>query len=174
MLRGWKRAAMYVKLTDIELAQCTVAGLQRLMRKLQGHNSGFYYNNSLSFQERVVEEAESVAAEWAVSKYYDLPFDPVKSNEHYKNKADVGNAIEVKWSKYHDGHLIVYEYDRISDIAVLVTGKSPAYVIKGWIPVAVAQKPRYRHTSQPTWWVSQNHLQPIETLKASSYANAIN
>ena len=138
-----------------------------------GHNSGHYYNNSLSFQERVCEESESVAAEWAVAKYYDLPFDPMKANNHFKNKADVGNALEVKWTKYTDGSLIIYESDRVSDIAVLVVGKSPTFVIKGWIPVAMAQRERYRHSSQPTWWVSQNNLQPIETLKASDYAAAI-
>ncbi len=164
---------MMIKMANDELAQCTVAGLQRLMRKLAGHNSGHYYNNSLSFQERVAEESESVAAEWAVAKYYDLPFDPAKANNHFKNKADVGNALEVKWTKYIDGSLIIYESDRKTDIAVLVVGKSPTYVIKGWIPIAVAQKERYRHATQPTWWLSQNHLQPIETLKASNYANAI-
>lgn len=165
---------MFVKLDNTELAQCTVAGLQRLMRKLNGHNSGHYYNNSLSFQERVAEEAESVAAEWSVAKYYNLPFDPMKSNDNFKDKADVGNAIEVKWTKWNDGHLIIYESDRKTDIAVLVIGKSPTYVIKGWIPVSVAQKERYRHAQQPTWWVAQHHLQPIETLKASNYASAIN
>jgi len=164
---------MIIKLENTELAQCTVAGLQRLMRKLAGHNSGFYYNNSLSFQERVAEESESVAAEWAVAKYYGLDFDPAESNNHFKSKADVGNALEVKWTKYTDGSLIIYESDRKTDIAVLVVGKSPTYVIKGWIPVAVCQKERYRHSSQPTWWVSQNHLQPIETLGASNYAAAI-
>lgn len=165
---------MLIKLDNTELAQCTVWGLQRYMRKLNGNWGGHHYNNSLSFQERVAEEAEGLAAEWAVSKYYNLPFDPETSNEHYKQKADVGNAIEVRWSKWNDGHLIVYEYDRKSDIAVLVIGKSPTYTIKGWIPVAVAQKERYRHATQPTWWVAQHHLQPIETLKASNYANAIN
>jgi len=163
----------HVKLANDELAQCTIAGLQRLMRKLAGHNSGHYYNNSLSFQERVCEEAESVAAEWAVAKYYGLPFEPAEANNHFKNKADVGNALEVKWTKYPDGSLIIYESDRKTDIAVLVVGKSPSYVIKGWIPVTMAQRDRYRHASQPTWWVSQNHLQPIETLGASIYAAAI-
>ena len=164
---------MLIKLGNDELAQCTIAGLQRLLRKLAGHNSGHYYNNSLSFQERVCEESESVAAEWAVAKYYNLPFNPAQSNNHFKQKADVGNALEVKWTKYTDGSLIIYESDRVSDIAVLVVGKSPTFVIKGWIPVAMAQRERYRHSSQPTWWVSQNNLQPIETLKASDYAAAI-
>lgn len=164
---------MLITLQNVELAQCTVAGLQRYMRKLNGDWRGHHYHNSLSFQERVAEEAEGIAAEWAVAKYYNLPFDPVQSNEFYKKQADVGNAIEVRWTKYTDGSLIVYEYDRKTDIAVLVVGKSPTFVIKGWIPVAVAQKDRYKHDRQPTWWVSQNHLQPIETLKASVYANAI-
>ena len=164
---------MLIKLANDELAQCTIAGLQRLLRKLAGHNSGHYYNNSLSFQERVCEESESVAAEWAVAKYYNLPFNPAQSNNHFKQKADVGNALEVKWTKYTDGSLIIYESDRVSDIAVLVVGKSPTFVIKGWIPVAMAQRERYRHSSQPTWWVRQNNLQPIETLKASDYAAAI-
>ena len=155
------------------LFRSTVAGLQRYMRKLNGNWQGHHYHNSLSFQERVAEEAEGIAAEWAVAKYYGLTFDPVASNEHYKRQADVGNALEVRWTKYTDGSLIVYEYDRKTDIAVLVVGKSPTYVIKGWIPVAVCQKERYRHSSQPTWWVSQNHLQPIETLGASNYAAAI-
>ena len=87
------RTAVLIKLANDELAQCTIAGLQRLLRKLAGHNSGHYYNNSLSFQERVCEESESVAAEWAVAKYYDLPFDPMKANNHFKHKADVGNEI---------------------------------------------------------------------------------
>lgn len=164
---------MLVKLDNIELAQCTAAGLTRFMRKLNGHWSGHHYHDSLSWQERVAEEAEGVAAEWAVAKYYRKPFDPTESNEKYKNQADVGNGLEVRWTKWNDGHLIIYEYDRKSDIAILVTGKSPTYVIKGWIPVAVAQKDRYRHHSQPTWWVAQHHLQPIENLKASIYANAI-
>ena len=164
---------MLVRLDTAELAQCTVSGLQRYTRKLNGDWRGHHYHNSLSFQERVAEEAEGVAAEWAVAKYYGLPFDPMKANDHYKAKADVGNAIEVRWSKWNDGHLIIYEYDRKTDIAVLVIGKSPTYTIRGWIPVAVAQKDRYRHAQQPTWWVAQHHLQPIETLKASVYANAI-
>lgn len=164
---------MRVSLTDKEMALCVVAGLQRLQRKLRGHDSGFYYNNNNSYHERIVEESESIAAEWVVAKYYQLEFDPLESNEHFKKRADVGNAIEVKWTKWHDGQLIIYEADRNSDIAVLVVGTSPNYQIKGWIPVAAAKKDRYKHAKQPTWWVTQANLQPIETLKASNYANAI-
>jgi hypothetical protein len=88
-----------------------------------------------------------------------------------KKKADVGDKFEVKWTKYTIGQLIVHEYDRTSDIAILVTGSSPHYFIAGWIPVSVAQKPRYRHSQQPNWWVSQINLQPIETLRKALYGN---
>jgi len=63
--------------------------------------------------------------------------------------------------------LIVHEYDRVADIAILVTGSTPHYYIAGWIPVAIAQKARFRHSNQPNWWVSQINLQPIESLRKS-------
>jgi hypothetical protein len=88
-----------------------------------------------------------------------------------KKKADVGDKFEVKWTKYITGQLIVYEYDRTSDIAILVTGQSPHYFIAGWIPVSIAQKPRFRHSHQPTWWVSQINLQPIDNLRKSIHGN---
>lgn len=164
---------MITKLTNDELSQCTIAALERYQRKLTGEWKGYHYHDSLSWCERVAEEAEGLAAEWVVSKYFGLEFDALESNNKYKKEADVGNGLEVKHTKWADGSLIVQEYDRRSDIAVLVVGKSPTYVIKGWIPVAMAQKDRYRHSTQPNWWVSQNNLQPIETLQVSEYANAI-
>lgn len=164
-----------IKFENTELAICTVKGLQRHMRKVEGgHNSGQRMNVNLSFQEMVAEEAESIAAEWAVARYFNLDFDIETINEHYKQKADVGNGLEVKWTKYQDGHMIIHEWDRNSDIAVLVTGRSPVFVIKGWMPVSIAKRPRYRSSTQPKWWVNQPDLQPIETLKWSSYASAIN
>jgi len=43
--------------------------------------------------------------------------------------------------------------------------------IVGWMPVAVAKKPRYKNTSQNNWTVPQVNLQPIETLIRSNYAH---
>lgn len=125
------------------------------------------YNTSLTFYERVAELAETIASEWVVARFLDVPYDPYLPK--MKKQADVGNAIEVKWTSHMEGSLIIHEYDRPQDIGVLVVGKSPHYFIKGWIPVAMAQKPRYRHSSQPNWWVSQINLQPIENLRRSTY-----
>ena len=85
---------------------------------------------------------------------------------------NVGNAIEVRWTKYVTGQLIIHEYDRPNDIAVLVTGQAPHYFIAGWIPIAIAQRAKYRHSKQPNWWVTQINLQPIENLRKSNYGQS--
>lgn len=130
------------------------------------------YDKQLNFPEYVAQVAESIGAEIAVAKYFGLiGFDPSMSK--FKSTADVGSAIEVKWTRYDGGSLIVYDGDRNSDVAVLVVGKCPKYRIAGWIPVSIAKKDRYRHHSQPTWWVGQNNLQPIENLYRSKYGEAV-
>ena len=123
------------------------------------------YNTQLTFYDRVGELAESIAAEWVVAKHLNLAYDPFLPK--MKKMADVGDKFEVKWSHHIEGQLIVHEYDRVADIAILVTGQSPHYYIAGWIPVAIAQKARFRHSNQPNWWVSQINLQPIESLRKS-------
>jgi hypothetical protein len=130
------------------------------------------YDRGLNFPEYVAQMTESIGAEMAVAKYFGMiGFDPAMSK--FKQTADVGAAIEVKWTQYDSGSLIIYESDRNSDVAVLVVGKCPKYRIAGWIPVSIAKKDRYRHHKQPTWWVGQNNLQPIENLYRSKYGEAV-
>ena len=123
------------------------------------------YNTGITFHERVSELAETIASELVVARHLGFNYDPFEPK--MKKKADVGDKFEVKWTKYMSGQLIVHEYDRVTDIAILVTGQTPHYFIAGWIPISVAQKPRYRHSHQPSWWVGQLNLQPIDTLKRS-------
>jgi len=126
------------------------------------------YTKDKTLHESIAQDAEAIGSEWAVAKYFNLDFDPFE--EKGKEKADVGKGIEVRWTKYSEGQLIVHEYDRSTDIAVLVTGNSStAYNIVGWIPIAIAKRDKYRHSRQPNWWVSQPNLQPIENLVRSNY-----
>ena len=129
------------------------------------------YNKSLSFHDYICEIAESVGAEIAVAKYFGIQdFNPRASR--FKRTADVGSIIEVKWTKYDSGSLIIYDSDRNTDIAILVTGKSPNYVLKGWIPVVIAKNQKWRRRDQPTYWVEQYNLHPIENLRRSSHGEA--
>ena len=159
-----------MRVSRAEELTCLKAATQLLEEGWETFNTERRYTQTLTFYERVAELAETLASEWIVAKYLGFDFDPFLSKR--KHTADVGTNIEVKWTRHVAGQLIVHEYDRVSDIAVLVTGQSPNYHIRGWIPVAMAQKARYRHTNQPNWWVSQINLQPIENLGRSNYANA--
>jgi hypothetical protein len=141
----------------------------RLISGIPDHSSRF--DKKLSFHDFVAQMAESICAEMVVAKYFGITnFDPADSQ--FKKTADVGSRIEVKWTKYDAGALIIGDSDRNTDIAVLVTGRSPSFRIAGWIPVANAKKDRYRHRSQPTWWVTQGNLQPIENFNRSIHANS--
>lgn len=115
--------------------------------------------------------AESICAEIVVARYFgNKDFKPTVNG--FKNEADVGSRIEVKWTKYDSGALIIGDTDRNSDIAVLVTGKSPVYEIRGWIPVSIAKDQRWRRRDNPTFWVEQYNLHPIENLRRSSHGDA--
>lgn len=128
------------------------------------------YNSKLNNHEQVSEYAESLGAEMIVARYFGLDYDINLSNG--KRGADVGQGLEVRWTSYVGGNLIVYPNDRESDIAVLVVGKSPIYHIAGWLPVSFARRKRFKNPRQDSWWVDQVNLNPIETLIRSKYATA--
>lgn len=161
---------MKITLSVAEAARCHLAAVK--IRTFQGDQIGLtpHYNHRLNFHEQIAEIAESKGAEWAVAKYFGIDYDPDENNG--KERADVGNGLEVKWTKYADGHLIVYPTDRITDVAILVTGKFPDYYLAGWIPVGIAKRPRYKKSDQESWWVGINNLQPISNLKGSNYGEA--
>jgi len=129
-----------------------------------------HYNSKLNNHEQVTEYAESLGAEMIVARYFGLDYDINVSNG--KRGADVGQGLEVRWTSYVGGNLIVYPNDRETDIAVLVVGKSPVYHIAGWLPVAFARRKRFKNPRQDSWWVDQANLNPIETLVRSEYATA--
>lgn len=126
------------------------------------------YNNKLNNHERVTEYAESLGAEMVVARYFGLDYDINVNNG--KRNADVGKGIEVKWTSYINGSLIIYPNDRVDDVAILVVGRSPEYFIVGWLPVKNAMQKHLKNSSQDSWWVNQDSLNPIGDLVRSSYA----
>ena len=167
VLRGLQ---VKMTLTRSEEVTCLKAAIEFTVNGTQDASHRQFHNQQMQYYEFIVEWAEAIGSEWVVAKYFGLDFDPFEPK--FKHKADVGNAIEVKWTKYVAGQLIVHEYDRPNDIAVLVTGQAPHYFIAGWIPIAMAQRPKYRHSKQPNWWVTQINLQPIENLRKSNYGHS--
>lgn len=129
-------------------------------------------DRDLNFHEFIGQLSESVGAEMAVARYFNLTdFKPTLDT--FKTQADVGNAIEVKWTKWVDGHLVIHKSDRLTDIAVLVVGKSPKYALAGWIPVEWAKHKRYFRRQDGNWWIGQENLMPMETFLQSKFADAL-
>ena len=130
------------------------------------------FNKAISIHEFILENAEAVAAEIAVAQYFGLKdFKPTLNT--FKNEADIGSRLEVKWTKYDNGSLIINKTDRQQDVAVLVTGRSPVYQIAGWIPVSMARQAIFHHRLQDNYWVTQRDLFPITDLRSSTYGNSI-
>ena len=134
------------------------------------HSSRF--DRDLNYHEYIAQLSEAVGSEIAVAKYFELTdFKPTHST--FKAAADVGNNIEVKWTKWRDGHLVVHNSDRDTDIAVLVVGRSPEYFLAGWIPVNAAKIKRFWRHSEQNWWVTQSNLRPMEDfIRSGFYATA--
>jgi hypothetical protein len=158
-----------IRISRADEITCLKAAIQFVENGDETLDTDRRYNTGITFYERIAELAETIASEWVVARHLGFAYDPFEPK--MKKKADVGDKFEVKWTKYAVGQLIVHEYDRTSDIAILVTGQTPHYYIAGWIPVSIAQKPRFRHSHQPNWWVSQINLQPIDNLRKSIHGN---
>jgi hypothetical protein len=160
-----------MKLTHEEEWECARVALERIAEIDGRPDHASRWDKKLNFHDYVQQIAESIGAEYAVAKYFGITdFNPRASR--FKQTADVGSRIEVKWTKYDAGALIIGESDRNSDIAILVTGKSPNYALRGWIPVVIAKDKRWKRHDQPTYWVDQYHLHPIENLRRSSHGEA--
>ena len=125
---------------------------------------------NLNFHEYVSEMSESVGSEIAVAEYFGIK-NFIPTNNTYKRQADIGTQIEVKWTKYTDGSLIIGKTDRLNDVGVLVVGRSPVYYICGWIPVIMARKAKY-HNHDGSHWVGQKDLFPIKDLRRSVYGSS--
>ena len=133
------------------------------------------FNQSLNYHEMIAQHAESVGAEIAVAEYFGLR-GFVPSINTFKDEADVDidiARIEVKHTKYSNGHLILQESQRSrpNDVCILVYGKSPVYQLLGWMPAHMAMMPRYKHTQQGNYWVSHRNLFEMKYLRSSNYGD---
>jgi len=123
-----------------------IAAIQHCHDRSADHSTRIVKN--LSWFEYVAQMGESMAAELIVAKRLGYEYTPGITWD--KSKADVGEHIEVKWSANPNSNLWIQDSDRHDrDIAVLVTGNTPKMHIVGWMPVAVAKKPRHRVVEPP-------------------------
>lgn len=129
-----------------------------------------YGQRFTNLHEFIWQKAEAAGAEIAVANYFgDYGFTPKKPDN---KEADVGNNVEVKWTK-GGTHLIIQNkhYERDDMVAILVTGLSPVYLVMGWMPLHMIMQPKYRHPNQGNYWVPKSNLFEMQYLKRSNYGD---
>lgn len=138
----------------------------------KGEDNVYFHDQAMrgNIHESIRRTAEALGAEIAAAKYFGIPNYKLQINK-FKAQADIGNRIEIKHTRWLDGHLILQARDRVDDLAVLVVGESPIYHVKGWIPIRAAKTSRFKHDKTESWWVSQINLNSMENLKESNYGN---
>lgn len=158
-----------IKLTHDEEVQAAAAAF---LCETKGAENYYFHDQTMrgNIHESIRRTAEALGAEIAAARYFGIE-DFKLEIDKYKERADLRNRIEVKHTKWLDGHLILRERDRVEDLAVLVVGESPTYYVKGWIPIRAAKSSRFKHDKDGSWWVSQINLNSMETLKESNYAD---
>jgi len=152
--------------------QAHQVGFARVYAQKSRPDNPSRFNKAISLHEYIAENAEAVGAEMAVAQFFGIrDFKPTLNT--YKTEADVSAKLEVKWTKYDNGSLIIRKTDRPQDVAILVTGRSPVYQIMGWIPIQMARQPIYLNKSQDSHWITQRDLFPITDLRSSSYGSGL-
>ncbi len=173
------------------MAMCTMPGLVKVIldrtQEITAHQKGLeraiainadpsdanqFGQQFTNYHEFIWQKAEACGAETAVANYFgDYAFVPKVNTFH--DEADVGANVEVKWTKHSNGHLILQNRPnpRPNDVAILVTGWSPVYVILGWMPVHMAMQPKYKHPYQNNYWVPRSNLFEMQYLKRSNYGD---
>ena len=109
------------------------------------------------------EHIEGAMGELVVAKVLDIYWD---GSVNTFSRSDLP-GIEVRTRSKGDYELIVRPHDSDESVFVLVTGKCPIYVVRGWIKGRDAKRPEWlkEHGSRPpAHFVPQEALKPVEAL----------
>lgn len=107
-----------------------------------------------SDHERKWEMQMAYAAEIAIARLLDLPWNGLNT---FKDVADVGDNVEVRWSRSEN--LILRTYDRDQDLAFLVQGPSiDKLFFAGFYPVKMGRTLEFKHPTENTWFIPRARL----------------
>ena len=160
-----------VTLTYEEEVTAHRTGFERATELKSTANHSSRGNKALNYHEYIAELSEAVGGEMAVAKFFGIEhFKPTVNT--FKTQADIRSRIEVKWTKWMDGHMVLRHSDRNHDIAILVVGKSPELFLVGWTPVVHGKVQRNWVAGMSAWWINQEHLRPMGDFLGSDYATA--
>jgi hypothetical protein len=152
---------LLVSLDAAQIELAATVGSRRLIESLRRNGREKYPDH---FDNQWERKIQSAAAELAVS---------IGTNQRWSGVhdgpggPDVGDNIEVRWTKNSNGHLLVFPKDPDERSVVLVIGSIPKFILCGWVYAVDAKRPEYSRTLDvPCFWIPQSALRPIVDLIA--------
>lgn len=124
--------AVNYSLTPPEQEDCLKVAKMVTKRYEEGKVASMKFKPSTSIAD---VNQHGFGAEYAVARVvqgFDTVNRPFEWNRGVRKLPDIGNRMEVRWTRRSTGFLPVYEYDKMSRIFVLVTGEWPDFRILGW------------------------------------------
>jgi len=159
-----ERASDYLSPKD--LAEARRVGLARYARATTQKRSQPF--GDPGDDQRKFIDCYSALAECAVANWLDLPWRNELVDDLSTKPPDVGNRLEVRWTKYPFGFLIGHDSDVDDWMAVCVRGPLPDMEIKGWTTTRALKQVKYRENplarSPLDYWMPASDLYSTEML----------
>jgi len=152
---------MNVKLTAYELMQASTVGSMRQISALMNRLPDKHGFDGLGWSEHIEGMCGEIAVAKAINCYCS------GSVNTFKLGGDLGSNIQVRTRSKHEYELIVRESDRDDDVFVLVTGKSPEFVVRGWITGTDAKRDEWKKTHggrAEAYFVPHSSLMPMSKI----------
>lgn len=118
-----------VTLTDFELRMAAAVGVDRFLNAIQ-HGWRQRAGNADArgdWSQHIEGACGEVAVAKALGRYWN------GSVGTFKDGGDVGYRVQVRTRSRHDYDLIVRADDKDDDYFILVTGRAPAFVVRGYV-----------------------------------------
>lgn len=150
-----------LRLSPHELFQAAQVGVTRRIDNLRRLNVSEPHGTP---DEAWYADITGACGELVVAKFVDRFW----SGQLGNYKARDAGPVQVRTTRYTDGHLLLYDTDVDDHPFVLVFGEAPEFTMAGWLYAREGKLPLYARVTphgKPAYWVPQRALKPMASLK---------
>lgn len=161
-----------VELSKVELLHACAVGVYRRAMHMYALAKGEIDPSGRAGAPEPWHEIEGAVGEYVVAKFLNINWPGDWWTR--KRTADLLPDIEVRWTKYNDGHLLIKDGDPITNRYVLVVGAIPTYYVVGWVYGNEGTKQEYyrpiKPGAEPCFCVPQDALRSMRLIEQAKSA----
>jgi len=159
-------AGIWIDIDPVEVMNAIVIGMTRQLLSIEQKRRDKVVAPPDPWRNNV----ESSGAELAVAKYTGQYWTGAAGTRPGIRSADVGSSLEVRYTPYNQGQLIVRPGDPDDRFFVLVGGTLPRYLLRGFIWGWTAKQERYKKDPRGNgiaYFVPSQDLRPVTELQGA-------